>query len=251
MYGVRKSSTDPKKLETTNNGEGLYYNKITNPVIQIDYRGAPLEIPVDIWSKVDSIVVEYNKDATVLEDGSIKVNAKLLNNDLSGKDATWYATQVSVHALMSSVRNNTGSKENNGYPELSWGGTNIQETEIGGYPKETDAKLISQTSTADADVQARAALLQYGMDFGLHARWDRDTDPTNPGWSVNGYILDSKGNPQESPAWGKTDNAKLNDTVTPVIFYYSTPWSSDNGTATSGKNLKTNIQVTWEGIRKR
>jgi len=240
MTGVRKASTDATKLPNTNNGDGLFYNKITNPVIKINYRGATTTVPVDIWTKVDTLYPEYKESAKVLADGQIEVNAKLIDNDVAGQDAAWYATQVNVYAVMSSARNNVGTKDNAGYVLLSWGAGNVQATEEAGYTKPAG------DDAATATVKLRR---QYGMNFGLQASWNKGSTP--PGWNTNGVIFDKDGIPSDSPAWGQTDNAKNNNAgIKTITFYYSTPWSLENNMS-SGKILKTTLPVQWINIRTR
>jgi len=258
MYGVRKSSTAASKLPTTNGGNGLFYNKITEPIIKINYRGATLDIPVDIWTKVEQITPVYKSPK---DDGSLDVSAKLVDNDVAGQDAFWYSKQVEVYAYMSSARGNVGTESNNGRVLLEWGGIstlaafssgrNTEATEKAGYAKPVDGSTIawwlpeSTLNATSKQALREQTYINYGMDFGLHAK--RNTDNT---WSANGQFLTDKGLPIEQTAWGQTNTVKNNGTSKNVNFYYSTPWSSDNGmTAASAKILKGTLLVNWSNIQ--
>jgi len=91
VFGVR-TTTQP------NNKAKLAYNKIAEPKIRINYRGARTELPVDIFTSLETINVVYKDEV----DGTFTVDMKWDDNDIGGRDAAWYASKVNVEAVFTS-----------------------------------------------------------------------------------------------------------------------------------------------------
>jgi len=240
-YGVRKSSTQASKLATTNDGDGLFYNKITNPTILINYRGATTEVKVDIWTKVESIQPVYKNPN---ENGYIWVDAKQLDNDVAGKDAKWYSDQVNVYALMSSQRGQFGLAEDSytgkGKVALNWCSYNIEDDQKDGFST-WKAGIDGQDDGKQKYQNTPINVLSYGMNFGQHPKWDRGANDASPGeWSDS----------LTPTPWGQVNNAKYNNGQAAVTFYFLTPWSTNNN-MTQGKLLKNSLTAGWLNIRTR
>ena len=267
IYDVRKSSTAANKLPTTNGGDGLRYNKIPQPVLKLNYRGATVDIPVDIWTKVEQIDAEYTSKAAIQDDRYIWVDAKVLDNDIKGADAKWYSEQVNVWAVMTSARGNVGTKDNKGYVALRWFGstagiTSTAPKDKGDANNETDQKSglsALKPETADlayqnqdgtwktGDANNRLTLL-YGMDFGVHPTWRVDAGQAKGDWETTG--LGSNGT-SRIDVWGQVNTIKNNNAEKPVTFYFAVPTNGDNSGITSPKVLKAQLPVMWRNIRTR
>jgi hypothetical protein len=266
IYNVRKSSTAPNKLASTNGGDGLRYNKMTEPTLKLNYRGATVDIPVDIWNKVEMIDVEYNDKASVQDDRYIWVDAKVLDNDIKGADAKWYSERVNVWAVMTSARGNVGTKDNKGYVALNWygstAGLKIKDTPEDPANANNDSDQRNGLSglkpdIADMEYQDAAGewsktksrlTLKYGMDFGVHPTWRVDTGTAQGDWEATGLGSDGK---TTTEAWGQVNTIKNNNTEKQVTFYFATPTNTDNSGISSAKVLKNSLPVMWRNIRTR
>jgi len=241
VYDVRTSSTTPGKTL-------LNYNKIAEPIVKVNYRGATAEVPVDIFTKVEALNVQYTTPPT--EGDSITVDMRFDDNDIAGRHADWYGQQVTATATVTSY--STGNTKELGL--TYWGDTNV-----------TDANKAEGAVGQNTN---------YSMNFGKPA-WPTTTavNGSNTGWTdawtsitVDAVKLTKYGlaaaNTKSlgvlagvTPAFGQCNTIKNNDKEASVTFYYSPPPGYMDGALNATGNiatkaLKNTLQVYWTNIHK-
>jgi len=239
---VRVSSTPAKKL--TSDANGLAFNKITDPAVNVNYRGAVASVPVDIWIKCDSFEAQYIE---ANDSGYITVNVKPTDNDVGGQDAKWYAGKVKATATFSSARGNSKPVE----VTFKQTGYEISTNSLGApTPGErTNAENDNTLGWGLVDVNGSNDYghnrnFNYSMDFGKAAQWieGETDDPDEHKWR--------KG-------FGQADTTGNNDKIKSVTFYYAIPtwaeWTYHDAAASDGnqKVLKSKLSVEWKNIRVR
>jgi len=244
IYDVRTTSTPAKKALLT-------YPKISDPRVRINYRGAEAEVQVNVYTKVESIRPEYVSGGDI-----ITANLKSDDNDIGGNDASWYADQIKVWAVLSSPRGFQTEVE------LAFAGDDAVSEDGTGLT--SGSTYLAATEGAPGDDWD----LNYTMDFGKPAWYDKNksgADPTDPesywedDWRnafnsgiLNRYALMADGDGLDIAAFGLCNNASNNGKEKAVKFYYSTPLGDEDATGyTTPKVLKGTLNVSWTNIHKR
>jgi hypothetical protein len=231
ILNVRESSR-------VGNKAAVNYNKIAEPKVKINYRGATTEVPVDIWNKVDAINAVYKAEVSPLE-----VNVKARDNDIGGNDAYWYADQVTITATMTSARGNTGSSGNKGELALKFAGTLDAASDLAGAPngvtyvRPTDRPFTPSSSSTSGAVTATNAdkvyAKYYTMNFGVANTYNFTTQLFNS----DGY--------NQASLPGNNEKEKS------VTFYYAIPTGPTYSGVTTAKVLKNTLSVYWKNINVR
>jgi len=224
VYDVRTSSTTPGKTL-------LNYNKIAEPIVKVNYRGATAEVPVDIFTKVEALNVQYTTPPT--EGDSITVDMRFDDNDIAGRHADWYGQQVTATATVTSY--STGNTKELGL--TYWGDTNV-----------TDANKAEGAVGQNTN---------YSMNFGKPAwpqvsagtiTWnDVWTGTLSPDVMFSRYARQS-GTARAISAFGLCNDPKNNGKEKVVTFYYAVPTVSTDGATVSPKVWKNSLNVSWINI---
>jgi len=205
VFGVSDVVTASKGNKAT-----VALSKIGEPVVNLYYRGAEVAMPVDIWNKVEAFDVVYKNE---IEGGTLLVDMRA-NNDI-GRDAKWFADQVSASISLSSARGGSKSMDVSFYSTGNLGGT-WQETGVpqlgtsaAGVQYNHGVTDASNNYTASPKAQIFTNASYYGMDFDAQSKMTANN--------------------------GKTKN---------VTLYYATPEGYGNS-GISSKLLKNRLSVQW------
>jgi len=258
IYGVRQTdSILTNKAKRT-------YQKILEPQVRINYRGATVDVPVDIYTKLDHIEAVYKGDVTEFE-----VDMKWDDNDIAGRDAKWYSEQIDVTAVFVSTR--TGETKN--LP------LKFDESKFSA-PGNTGAVLPSANAPALKFVdssEAKGVTGYYSMDFGKPAwpKWNSGTNVYDwyDAWTYSGLPVEARRTrygiaaadstntgvlAQGQAAFGLCQNASNNGKDKGVTVYYVAPpeivatdgSGSITGTVKTTPAKAPKLSVMWKNIRK-
>jgi len=224
VQNVRLSTTPGSKLQS--NPNGYAYNKlagvvgpggIEGPAVKVNYRGATVYIPVDVWTTYDMWSATYAEGTPLDEDGVLTVTLSPEDNDIPEGAATaeGYGGSVDAEAVFSSARGVTKTQKLTYDP-----GTTLANWQSGGVVGKYDSsgKLVE------------SPVYMYSMNFG-------EANTPNPAGVYGG-------------GWGQIATVANRDKVKSVTFYYRAPTPHANsGITRDPKNSKQSLPVLWQGIK--
>jgi hypothetical protein len=202
------------------------YLKMTDPQIEVDYRGAKTAVKVDIFTNLANFTPSYKID---VQPPTVNMRASMKDeNDVKDghdpKTAAEYAAIVKVLGNWTSVRGN----------EL--------EVEFD-YYEGTDENNVTDGAPDDEG--------KYTMNFGYPSHWNQTEDGGEGDWVDRAETYNGK---TYEAAWGQCDIVRNNNADGKVItFYYAPPEPVD--TDVTG-NIKTAVRsnkapVKWVNIHNR
>jgi hypothetical protein len=256
-YSVYTSSKVGTKAE-------LAHNKNREPKIKLNYRGAWAECPVDIFTKCEGINAVFVDDVT----GDFVVNMKPDDNDIGGKNATWFASKIKVVATFTSYSSGQETTldlwfderlcdGNTGTPATAftyWYNNASRTIPVPVYNMGApyDGGSISGTPPVPGSDFLGGV---YTMDFGKPSWWDASAGAGTPpvgDWSQTWSGTTAPPYPYghtSMDAFGQCDIISNNSKVKNVTVYYQAPTNIINAGTISAKVWNYKVPVLWENIR--
>jgi len=229
------------------------YNKIAEPKIKIYYRGATTEYSVPVFTKFESLTVEPVSGDT------IAVLMRQTDNDVGGRDATWFAKQIIVTATFSAPSTQDTTSVILSFDEKLCDGNKIatlgSQSSIGASVPEYDSGA-SWDVTGSPNDSAWAKL--YTMDFGKPSWYDASGDTWVDNWT--GHSPQYLNTPDTFYAFGECDKASNNGKDRSITIYYAVPYNVLDAGGTNNRAgvyptaqapKKAKVAVSWTGIHQR